>query len=81
MVGGQSRGHSDLADAFALREELAKLPTRQRQATILFYFLDLSIEDAAVAMGTSAGMVKNALFRARQTMAEALGEPAEEVPT
>lgn len=81
MVGAESRGHSDLADALALREELAKLPSRQRQATILFYFLDLSIEDAAVAMDTSAGMVKNALFRARQTMAEALGEPAEEVPT
>lgn len=81
MVGAESRGQGDLADALALREELAKLPTRQRQATILFYFLDLSVEDAAVAMGTSAGMVKNALFRARQTMAEALAEPAEEWPT
>lgn len=81
MISDTSRGHGDVADAVALRQELAKLPTRQRQATILFYFLDLSIEDAAVAMDTSAGMVKNALFRARQTMAEALGEPAEEVPT
>lgn len=81
VITDASSGHGDVADAVALRHELAKLPTRQRQATILFYFLDLSIEDAAVAMGTSAGMVKNALFRARQTMAAALGEPAEEVPT
>lgn len=73
-------GEADQADAMTLHGELAKLPTRQRQAAVLFYFLDLSVEDTAIAMGTSAGMVKNALFRARRTMAAALGEPVEEVP-
>lgn len=73
-------GEADQADAMTLREELAKLPARQRQATVLFYFLDLSVEDTANAMGTSTGMVKNALFRARRTVAAALGEPVEEVP-
>ena len=67
----------DLAAAMALRATLATLPTRQREATVLYYLFDLSVDAVAAAMGTSPGMVKNALFRARRTMATSLGEPKE----
>lgn len=64
----------DLADAIVLHGALAMLPLRQRQAAVLYYLLDLSVAEAAAVMGTSAGMVKNALFRARRKMAASLGE-------
>jgi RNA polymerase sigma-70 factor (ECF subfamily) len=67
----------DLADAIAVRANLAKLPMRQRQAAVLYYLFDLSVEEAGMAMGSSPGMVKNALFRARQTLADSLDEPKE----
>lgn len=73
---GRDEG-ADLADAMALHAALATLPTRQREAAVLYYLLDLSVDAAAVAMGASPGMVKNALFRARQTIAISLGDMRE----
>ena len=40
------------------------LPTRQREAVVLRYYLDLSEADMAAAMGISAGSVKTHLHRA-----------------
>lgn len=74
-AGGDDR--HDLADSMALRAALAALPMRQREAAVLFYLLDLTVDAAAAAMGTSSGMVKNALFRARQTIAISLDETKE----
>jgi RNA polymerase sigma-70 factor, ECF subfamily len=62
------------ADVVAVRAALGRLPRRQREAVVLFYWLDLSVEEAARAMGTSSGMVKNALFRARKSLAAWLSE-------
>jgi len=64
----------DGADALAVRAALARLPRRQREAVVLFYWLDLSVDESARAMGTSAGMVKNALFRARKSLATWLSD-------
>lgn len=66
------------ADVVAIRAALGRLPRRQREAVVLFYWLDLSVEEAARAMGTSSGMVKNALFRARKSLAAWLSEQEEE---
>jgi RNA polymerase sigma-70 factor (ECF subfamily) len=60
-------------DAIVLQSAVAKLPDRQRQAVVLYYLVDLSVEDTAAAMRASVGMVKNALFRARRNLAAALG--------
>lgn len=56
-----------------LGRALAALPHRQREATVLFYYLDLGVADVARALGVSEGTAKTALFRARRALAEALG--------
>lgn len=48
------------------------LPLGQRQACILFYFLDLSVAAIADELDVSVGTVKTQLFRARQALAESL---------
>jgi RNA polymerase sigma-70 factor, ECF subfamily len=62
------------AEAVAVRAALGRLPQRQREAAVLYYLLDFSVEDTAVTMRTSPGMVKNALSRARQAMAIAFAD-------
>jgi RNA polymerase sigma factor (sigma-70 family) len=56
-----------------LQRALDRLPARQRRICALHYLLDLSVDDVASAMGISAGTVKTQLFRARATLAAALG--------
>jgi RNA polymerase sigma-70 factor (sigma-E family) len=46
-------------DRLALRQALRALPTRQRQAVVLRYFDDLSVEVVADVMGCSVGTVKS----------------------
>ncbi len=68
---GRSEASVDLLRA------LGALPRRQREAAVLFYYLDLSVAQVARALGVSEGTAKSALFRARRALAEALGEAAE----
>jgi RNA polymerase sigma-70 factor, ECF subfamily len=58
---------------------LAILPRRQREATVLRYYLDLSVLEVAAALGVNEGTAKTTLFRARQALARSLGEPRLEV--
>jgi RNA polymerase sigma-70 factor (ECF subfamily) len=44
------------------------LPVRQRAATYLVYWGDLSIAEAARFMGTAAGTIKRYLFLAKRTL-------------
>ena len=53
---------------------LTKLPRRQRQATVLRYYLGYDVADTARVLGVSEGTIKTTLHRARHTMAAALGE-------
>lgn len=57
---------------------LRQLPARQREALALRYYLDLSERDMAAAMGVSAGSVKTHLSRGLASLAQLLGEDAEE---
>lgn len=63
----------DPADVMAVRAEIVRLPSRQRAALILRYHADLSVEDAAEAMGCAPGTVKalthQALDRLRTRLA------------
>jgi len=61
-----------------IRRALADLPRRQRETTVLRYYLGLDVGEIAAALGVNEGSVKTSLFRARQALATALGEPAEE---
>jgi RNA polymerase sigma-70 factor (ECF subfamily) len=56
-----------------VRRALGRLPARQQESVALYYLLDLSVADAAAAMGVAEGTVKAHLARARRTLAESLG--------
>jgi RNA polymerase sigma-70 factor (ECF subfamily) len=57
-----------------LRRSLATLSPRQRQVTILRYWLDLDVGEIAGLLGVDQGTVKTLLFRARRKLAGVLGE-------
>jgi len=60
------------SDATDVRGSLAALPRRQREATVLRYYLDLSTAEIADLMKTSEGTVKSQLSKARAHLAHAL---------
>src|SRR5206468_3585550 len=72
----EARWHVDEPQDSRLDVELAmaKLPRRQRQATVLRYYLGYDVADTARVLGVSEGTIKTTLHRARHTMAAALGE-------
>jgi RNA polymerase sigma factor (sigma-70 family) len=47
-----------------LDRALARLPQRDRQALFLHFYLDLSVEDVALALGVSASAAKARIYRA-----------------
>ena len=53
---------------------LTKLSRRQRQATVLRYYLGYDVIEIARTLGVSEGTIKTTLHRARHAMAAALGE-------
>jgi RNA polymerase sigma-70 factor (sigma-E family) len=73
---------ADSAEAEALlgeahREVLAalrRLPSRQREAVVLRYYLDMTENQAAQAMGVSRGTVKSATSRGIAALARLLKE-------
>jgi len=67
---GALLGEQQRAVAGALR----KLPRRQREAVVLRYYLDLSIEETARLMGVSAGTVKSATHRGLAAVGRTLKE-------
>jgi RNA polymerase sigma-70 factor (ECF subfamily) len=69
--GLSSDRSNDLVD---LRRALSTLPSRQREATVLRYYLDMDVREIAQALGVNEGTAKTTLFRARQTLAKTLGE-------
>jgi RNA polymerase sigma-70 factor (sigma-E family) len=79
---GGSAGLAESAEASALLGEeqrlvaaaLRKLPRRQREAVVLRYYLDLSVEEAAQVMGISPGTVKSATHRGLAAVARTLKE-------
>jgi RNA polymerase sigma-70 factor (ECF subfamily) len=59
------------SDAFPnpeLYTALRRLPARQREAIVLYYFADLSIAECARAMSLSEGAVKSHLARGRERL-------------
>ena len=75
-------GLADSAEAEAMlgeahREVLAalrRLPPRQREAVVLRYYLDMTEEQAAQALGISRGTVKSATSRGLAALARLLKE-------
>ncbi len=70
-LAGSSAAVDDQVDVV---RALASLPRRQREATVLRYYLDMDVAEVAHALGVNEGTAKTTLFRARQALARALGE-------
>ena len=77
---GEGRGTtrpSTTEDRVDISRALSALPRRQREATVLRYYLDLRVAEIAAILRINQGTVKTTLFRARRALAKALGEPSE----
>lgn len=61
----EDRRVADLDIAAAVRQ----LPTRQREAVLLRYFLDLGESEVAAILGVNVGTVKSQLAKARRNLA------------
>jgi RNA polymerase sigma-70 factor (ECF subfamily) len=57
-----------VATRVSVRDAIAALPTRQRQAVVLRYLADLPIAEVALAMGCATGTVKATLHQAMRSM-------------
>ncbi len=60
------------ATDLVLKDELGRLPLKQRTAVVLFYFADLSVAEVAEAMSITEGAVNQHLHRARETLRKRL---------
>jgi RNA polymerase sigma-70 factor, ECF subfamily len=69
---------ADADDRMDVERALAALPRRQREATVLRYYVGLDVNEVAGALGVTEGTVKTTLYRARQALAAALGDHDEE---
>jgi RNA polymerase sigma factor (sigma-70 family) len=76
-----TRPEAHLATA-DLRVDLARalqaLPRRQREAVILHYFADLSVQDIALALDTRPETAKGLLHRGRRSLLRVLGPAYQE---
>jgi len=73
-----SRPSPDVAAELAeqrdrLRAVLADLPDRQREAVVLRFFEELSVEETAAAMQCAAGTVKATVHQALRSLRQRLG--------
>jgi RNA polymerase sigma-70 factor (sigma-E family) len=68
--------HDDATNAVAERDWMSgavrRLPRRQREVVVLRFFLDLSVAEAAAALGMSQGTVKSHTSRALAQMGQLL---------
>jgi RNA polymerase sigma-70 factor (ECF subfamily) len=65
----------EVAEGLPLRDALARLPPRQRQAVVLRFLADLPVADIARAMGCKQGTVKSTLHAALANLRVELDEP------
>src|SRR5207244_13549924 len=80
-TGGASAGWPGgeaAEDRLQVVRALSALPRRQREATVLRYYLDLDVAEVARALRVSEGTAKTTLHRARRALFDALGEAGSE---
>lgn len=65
----------DMANIIAVRQAVSSLPRSQRTIVIMRHFLDLSVEDVAVAVGISPGAVRAMTSRAIKNLRSRLELP------
>ncbi len=75
---GEQDETSRLVDDLVLRDAVRTLPRRQAEAVALYYGLDLSVAEVAVALGITEGGTKALLAKARASLSRTLGGDHEE---
>jgi len=78
LAAAYRQGAGPSGDRVDVERALTALPRRQREAVVLRYYLQMDTREAADVLHTSEGTVKSTLFRARASLANALGVPDEE---
>jgi RNA polymerase sigma-70 factor (ECF subfamily) len=78
LVDAPAKGepHQELEErerAEIVNRVIDALPIRQREAVVLRFFEQLSVEESAAAMGCAAGTVKALVFQAIRNMRQKLG--------
>jgi RNA polymerase sigma-70 factor, ECF subfamily len=74
-LDGPAPDHSGRADlALDVAAALRRLSHRQRQATVLRFYLGLDVAEIAAQLGVSEGTVKSALSRARAALRPLLAD-------
>lgn len=68
---------SAVEDSVDVWRALGDLPRRQREVTVLRFYLDLDVRGIAEVLGIAEGSVKASLSRARHSLAAALGTSVE----
>ncbi|KXK57130.1 MAG: RNA polymerase sigma factor [Chlorobi bacterium] len=76
-IAGNAPSPDVAPDLAALREALAQLPARQREAITLFELGGLSLQEIQQIQGGSLSGVKSRIVRGRQRLAELLGATTE----
>jgi RNA polymerase sigma-70 factor (ECF subfamily) len=67
-------------DRIDLGRALWRLPARQREVTVLHYYLDMDVHSVAEVLGVHEGTIKTSLHRARSALAATLSaDETEEV--
>jgi RNA polymerase sigma-70 factor, ECF subfamily len=80
VIRGKHREAADSAEQVAMDRAMSRdiwnlvlsLPVKYREALVLAYHYELSIEEIADTLGLPVGTVKSRLFRARRKMSELL---------
>ncbi len=72
---------SDTADRLAVREALGQLTPPQREAVVLRFFLDLTVDEVAEVTGSTPGAVRGLTFRAMRVLRDVLDVQGDEQET
>jgi RNA polymerase sigma-70 factor (ECF subfamily) len=64
----------DIVNNLSLKEAITKLPLSQRQAIIMFYFLDYSIKEVALELSMNENTIKSWLRRGKKQLKDYLDE-------
>ncbi|MGH3440573.1 MAG: sigma-70 family RNA polymerase sigma factor [Nitriliruptorales bacterium] len=76
----EARPDVDVASQIVVRDALRRLTSAQRDAVLLRYALDLSVEQTAALLGTTEGAVRGLTHRALRALREELSADFPTIP-
>ena len=69
-----TREDEEVSDVVDVLDAVQSLPERQREAVVLFYYLDLPIAEIAATVSSDTDVVRSLLLKARGTLARLLAD-------